>query len=174
MERAINAIISVIGNKSIESPWELRTKSQRFEYRNGNQLQYSWLENPMDGGAWKAAVHEVAKSQTRLKRLGSSSIESVNRYLLCNHVYGMWSGKEPACQCRRHKRHGFDPWVGKIPWRRKWQSTPALLTGKSHGWRSLIGYSPWGRKELDMTPLSLSLSCLFRWSMYFMIKTKVL
>ena len=41
--------------------------------------------------------------------------------------------------------------VGKIPWRRKWQSTPALLPGKSHGWRSLIGYSLWGRKELDTT-----------------------
>ena len=45
----------------------------------------------------------------------------------------------------------FDPWVGKIPWRRKWQSTPVLLPGKSHGQKSLVGYSPWGRKELDMT-----------------------
>ena len=36
-------------------------------------------------------------------------------------------------------------------WRRKWQSTPALLPGKSHGQKSLIGYSPWGRKESDMT-----------------------
>ena len=36
-------------------------------------------------------------------------------------------------------------------WRRNWQSTPALLPGKSHGWRSLIGYSPWGLKESDMT-----------------------
>ena len=43
------------------------------------------------------------------------------------------------------------PWVGQIPWRRKWQSTPVLLPGKSHGQRSLVGYSPWGRKELDMT-----------------------
>ena len=41
------------------------------------------------------------------------------------------SGKEPACQCRRHKRHGFDPWVGKIPWRRAWQPTPAFLPGAS-------------------------------------------
>ena len=45
----------------------------------------------------------------------------------------------------------FDPWVGKIPWRRKWQPTPILLPGKSHGQRSLIGYSPWGHKELDTT-----------------------
>ena len=46
---------------------------------------------------------------------------------------------------------GFNPWVGKIPWRRKWQPTPVLMPGKFHGWRSLVGYSPWGRKELDTT-----------------------
>ena len=38
--------------------------------------------------------------------------------------------------------HGFDPWVGKIPWRRKWQPTPVFLPGKSHRQRSLVGYSP--------------------------------
>ena len=41
---------------------------------------------------------------------------------------------------------GFDPWLGKIPWRRKWQSTPVFLPGKFHGWRSLVGYSPWDRR----------------------------
>ena len=46
---------------------------------------------------------------------------------------------------------GFNPWFGKIPWRRKWQSTLVLLPGKSHGQRSLVGYSPWVRKELDTT-----------------------
>ena len=45
---------------------------------------------------------------------------------------------------------GFDPWVGKIPWRRKWQSAPAFLPRESHGQRSLLGYSPWGHKELEM------------------------
>ena len=45
----------------------------------------------------------------------------------------------------------FNSWVGKFPGRKKWQSTPALLPGKSHGQRSLIGYSPWGRKESDTT-----------------------
>ena len=45
----------------------------------------------------------------------------------------------------------FDSWVWKIPWRRKWQPTPAFLPGESHGQRSLAGYSPWGRKELGMT-----------------------
>ena len=48
-------------------------------------------------------------------------------------------------------RCGFDPWVRKIPWRRKWQSTPVFLPGKSHGQKSLVGYSPWGRKESDIT-----------------------
>ena len=45
----------------------------------------------------------------------------------------------------------FDPWVRKIPWRRKWQPTPVLLPGKFNGWRILVGYSPWGHKESDTT-----------------------
>ena len=57
------------------------------------------------------------------------------------------SGKECACQCRTCKRHGFDPWVGKIPRSRQWQPTPVFLPGKSHGQRSLAGYSPWGCKR---------------------------
>ena len=48
------------------------------------------------------------------------------------------SGKEPTCQCRRHSRLGFNPWVRKSPWRRKWQPTPAFLPGKSHGQRSWV------------------------------------
>ena len=53
------------------------------------------------------------------------------------------SGKESTCQCRKRRRRGFYPWVGKIPWRRKWQSTPVFLPEKSYGQRSLVGYSPW-------------------------------
>ena len=64
---------------------------------------------------------------------------------------GGTSSKEPPCQCRKQKRPGFDPWVGKTPWRRKWQPTPAFLPGESHGQRSLAGYSPLGHKELDTT-----------------------
>ena len=48
------------------------------------------------------------------------------------------------------KNPGFNPWVGKIPWRRKWQPTLVLLPGKFYGLRSLVGHSPWGRKESDM------------------------
>ena len=85
-------------------------------------------------------------------------------------LFSWWlSGKESAYQCRRHercsrrercsrhercRRHercSFSPWVGKIPWSRKWQPTPIFLLSKSHGQRSLAGYSPWGHKELDTT-----------------------
>ena len=45
------------------------------------------------------------------------------------------------------KKHRLDPWVGNIPWRRKWQPTPVFLPGKSHGQRSLVGYSLWGQKK---------------------------
>ena len=45
----------------------------------------------------------------------------------------------------------FDPWVRKIPGKRKWQLTPVFLPGKAHGQRSLAGYSPWGHKESDPT-----------------------
>ena len=61
------------------------------------------------------------------------------------------SGKELDCQCRRRKRHGFNPCVGTIPWRRAWQPTPVLLPGESQGQRSLEGDSPRGHKESDMT-----------------------
>ena len=69
-------------------------------------------------------------------------------------IKGCWGfpkwhgGKESACQFRRC---GFNPWVGEIPWSRKWQPTPVFLPGKFHGQRSLVGYSSWGRKDLDAT-----------------------
>ena len=75
------------------------------------------LENPRDGGAWWAAIYGVAQSRTRLKRLSSS----------------------------RSSR--FDPWVGKIPWRREWQPTPGFLPGEFHGQRNLSGYGLRGHKE---------------------------
>ena len=61
------------------------------------------------------------------------------------------SGKESACQCRRCKRCRFNPWVRKVPQRRKWQPTPAFSPGAFHRQRSLAGYSPGGHKKSDMT-----------------------
>ena len=55
---------------------------------------------------------------------------------------GGTSGKEPTCQCRRHKRCGFNPWIGQIPWEKAQQPTSVFLPGESHGERRLAGYSP--------------------------------
>ena len=63
-------------------------------------------------------------------------------------------------------RLGFNPSVGKIPWRREWQPTPVFLLGKSHGQRSLMGYRPWGCKELYMTGHSIHNSHV-KWYLYY-------
>ena len=55
------------------------------------------------------------------------------------------------CQCRRHKRYRFNPWVRKVCCSKKWHPTPVFLPGKFHGPRNLVGYSPQGRKESDRT-----------------------
>ena len=71
------------------------------------------------------------------------------------------NGKEPTCQRRRHKRHGFDPWVGKIPWRREWQPTPVFLLGESHGqgaWRATVhGFTT---SQTQLKQLSMH-TCMF-------------
>ena len=59
-------------------------------------------------------------------------------------------GKESSCQCRRWRTQELDPWVGRVLWRRKWQSIPVFLPGKSHRKR-ILGYSPWGCKDSDTT-----------------------
>ena len=85
---------------------------------NDNLLQYSCLENSMDRGAWWAAVLFMRPSMD---------------------FPGGSSGKESACQFRRHKRCRFNPWVRKIPWSRKWQPSPVPVPGKCRGQRSLVG-----------------------------------
>ena len=89
----------------------------------------------MDREVWRAAIHGVAKTWTWLSNWTELMADIGLR--------GGAGVKEPACQCRRCKRHRFDPWVRKILWKRAWQSTPIFLLGKSHRQRSLAGYSPW-------------------------------
>ena len=60
------------------------------------------------------------------------------------------SGEESTCQWRRRWSLGFNLWVGKVPWSRKWKLIPVFLPRKFHGQRRLVGYSPWDRKELDI------------------------
>ena len=112
---------------------------------HGNPFQYSCLENPMDRGAWQ------------LTEMGSHGVEHDWSNLACRHTcrYLVFpvgiSSKEPDYQCRRCKRCGFHPWIGKIPWRRAWQPMPMFLPGESQGQRSLEGYGPQCCKELGVT-----------------------
>ena len=62
----------------------------------------------------------------------------------CHDIWAFPGGKESTSQCKRSKTRRFNPWVEKIPWRRKWQPTPVVLPGKFLGQRSPAGYCPWG------------------------------
>ena len=91
--------------------------------------------------------------------LQTLSLASLQGLLLCINGLPRWqcSGEESACQCKRQKKHEFDPWVRKIPWHRKWQHTPVLLPRQFHGQRSLAGYNLWSHKEPDMTEYACTL-----------------
>ena len=67
-----------------------------------------------------------------------------NRKTWCEGLPGGSVVKNPPAM----QETQFNPWVGKIPWRREWQPTPVFLPRKSHGQRSLVGYSPWNCKSL--------------------------
>ena len=120
-----------------------------FKTRKNFQLSKVWSRNS------QVQVQRTVKRDNAFEvRSGSKVGQGPVLFFPRSYFWGFpggASGKESACQCRRCKRGGFNPWVRKIPWRRKWQPTPVFLPGKSHGQRSLAGYSPWGCKELDTT-----------------------
>ena len=90
-------------------------------------------------------------SQFAVVRLTLNAIS----YLCWEGFLGGASSTEPTYQSKSLKRHRFDPWIRKIPWRWAWQPTPVFLPGASYGQRSLVGYSPWGCKQSDMTKATL-------------------
>ena len=115
--------------------------------REGNDpLQYSGLENSTN-----CIVHGVAKSWTFLSDFHSHFLQQT----WASRVLASWgsakmnltSGQEPACQCRRCKRHSSDLWAGKIPWKRARQPTLVFLSREFHGQRNLAHYSPWVAKS---------------------------
>ena len=127
---------------------ETRTLHSSFQ-PNISQVKHSPLLNlhhphPKGGGnSWhRLALFILLDTLSYMKNRNEAQISCIPE--------GNLVGKESACQCRRLRRCGFDPWDGKIPWSRKWQPTPVFLSRESHGERSLVGYSPWGRKELGM------------------------
>ena len=111
----------------------------------------------------------IKKKKKSLKKASSSSTNDLSGKNMNCEVTEIWidiTGSsliltlwpwrtDLICQCRRCRRHGFDPWVGKIPWRRKWQRSPIFLTGESHGQRSLVDCSPWGHKDPQLNTLHI-------------------
>ena len=73
-----------------------------------------------------------------MQKKGKQLSKTMIVYPLNRGLPGGTNSKESACQRRRRKRHGFDPWVRNICWRRKWQRTPVFLAGKFHGQMRLV------------------------------------
>ena len=137
---------------------------------NGTLLQYSCLENPMDGGAWWATVHGVTKSQTQLSNftftlrfhvLLKPGLENFERYFTsvwdeCNCAI-IWAFFGIAFVWDWNENWLFPVLCPLLSFpnvmhqRRKWQPTPVFLPGESQGWKSLMGWRLWGRTEPDLT-----------------------
>ena len=146
----------------IPRPWDSPAKNtgvgchfllQCMQVKSESEVAQSCptLRNPMDCSLPGSSTHGIF--QARILEWGA--IESWVNFDCIFLFHGASQValvvKEPTCQCRRCKRRGFNPWVGKIPWRWAWQTTPVFLPRDSHEQRSLADYSPWGHKESDMT-----------------------
>ena len=130
-------------------------KVKRLPTMQETQVWFLGQEDPLEKEmatysstlAWKIPWTE---DPGRLQFMGSQRVEhdwetSLSLSLLFKSIFLVsfprWlSGKESSCQFMRHRRCGFDPWVRKIPRRRKWQPTSVFFPGESHG-QSLAGYS---------------------------------
>ena len=131
---------------------------------NGNPLQYFCLENPMDRGAWWAAVHGVAKSRTWLNdfifTFHFHALEkemATHSCVLARRIPGM--GEPGGLLSVGSHRVGHDWAISLslftfIHWIRKWQPTPVFLPGESQGRGSLVGCRLWGRTESDTTEVT--------------------
>ena len=108
---------------------------------NGNPLQHSCLENPMDRGAWWATVHGVAKSQTRL--IDFTFTVYYSSVFVSTGFPGGSNGKESACNVGDP---GSIPELGRSPGERNSNPHQYSCLENSHGQMSLAGYSPWDNR----------------------------
>ena len=107
---------------------------------------------------WKFRMRGQRHPAGSLEVLLPGGIRKNRPWLFLCGLPRWFRGKASTCQCRTR---GFDPSLGKMPWRRKWQPTPVFLPGESHGQRSLACYSPWGHKESDTTKVTKYIHTLF-------------
>ena len=143
-------------------------QKQRHRYKDktgGRQMR--GMSKIVEGG--QVSVSESRSHSDEIYRLWNR-VKSNNKMIL-DHLRGFHggaSGKEYSCQSRRCKRCEFNPWVRKIPWRRKWYRTWVFLPGKFLGQRSLEGYSPWGATKTwtrlsDWTHIEINFKLLRGW-----------
>ena len=123
---------------------------------------YEWIKiSRLDGGAWWAAAHGVAKSRTRLSDFTFTSHSHALEKAVAPHSSTLawkipWTEAPGRLQSMGSLRAGHD-WATSLSlftfmhWRRKWQPTPVFLPGESQGRGSLVSCRLWGHTESDMT-----------------------
>ena len=149
--------------------WRLIT----LQYCSGFCHTLKWISQKP---SWIFQPHQTEKNwEIQL----TAEIAASDIWPQINHPKGFLggaSGKEPTCQCRRHKRLGFNPWVRKTPWRRAWQPTPVSLPGESHGlwawWTTVhsVKKSQIGLKWLHMYAYKLFQPSLAIWATWSSIE----
>ena len=128
---------------------------------NGNPLQYSCLENPIDRGAWQVTGHEVQRvrhywTQGTWRGIIDKAMAPHSSTLAWKIP---WTEEPGRPQSTGSRRVGHD-WATSLSlftfmhWRRKWQPTPVFLCGESQGWGSLVGCRLWGHTESEMTKVT--------------------
>ena len=115
---------------SLHSRWELQAKGSEL-LADSSRSRWSELASP-------PCMHFNPTST--LLSSTKAIVLTFNTLYFLQGLPRWFSGKESTCQGQRLRRCVFDPWVGKIPWRRKWQPTPVFLPGEFHGQRSLVVY----------------------------------
>ena len=139
----------------------LPVKSSISTFAQGNKICHCFHFPPF-------ICHEMVGPEAKILAFFFFNVEFQARFSLSSFSLirlPRWLSSEVStCQYKNCRRCGFDSWIEKIPWRRKWQATPVFLPVKSHRKRSLAGYSPWGPKELDRTKWLSTMSLLSRGS----------
>ena len=126
-----------------------RRTHRRMRRMCTEQDSAKWLEEASDRAHWNADKMRLIALPKRRTMLALTFYKSISPQPFFSHAPKWCSGQECDCQCRRRE---FNPWIRKIPWRRKWKPTPVFLPGEPHEQRSLVGYSFWVlHKESDMT-----------------------
>ena len=133
---AVQANSSCVPGASVQ---QMRFDQMQRAY---NILHHHWHQQ-------KSHLHHLTSKSLQQPPYHSATCTLQFTFSTTAKHFPWWLRQQRIClQCRRP---GFDPWAGKMPWRRRWLPTPVFLPGESNEQRSLVGYSPWDNKESDTT-----------------------